>query len=129
MSVHARDLEHADVVARAFHEKYEQLAPMHGWETQHRSRREWEDVPAENRALMVHVADDLIGEGIIWPGPTLTEDAPPVDPGLDRMLALVAFAVATVVLIAAIAATHFAPLAMPAALCAWMTYVLTRGAM
>jgi hypothetical protein len=49
-----------DALARLFHETYERLAPSFGWETQERSRRDWDDVPAENKALMVAVASEVI---------------------------------------------------------------------
>lgn len=56
------DAEH---VARCFHESYERKAPQHGWETQQRSRVEWEDVPEENRSLMIAVVQELLDEGVI----------------------------------------------------------------
>ena len=55
----------AERIARRFHEEYEYLATAHGWQTQERSRRPWEDVPEENRALMVHVVANLLAEGTI----------------------------------------------------------------
>lgn len=58
----------AERIARAFHEFYEERAPAHGWETQARSRKQWEDVPVENRALMVATADALLKHGIIRAG-------------------------------------------------------------
>jgi hypothetical protein len=43
-------------LARLFHDTYEALAPSHGWETQERSRKDWDEVPAENKSLMIAVA-------------------------------------------------------------------------
>lgn len=64
----------AEQVARAFHEAYERLAPDHGWETQERSRKDWDDVPEANRSLMVAVAADLLDRRIITEGATLILD-------------------------------------------------------
>lgn len=52
-------------IARRFHEVYEDLAPVYGWQTQERSRVPWEDVPPENKRLMVKVVSRLIHEGTI----------------------------------------------------------------
>lgn len=49
-----------EAVARAFHETYERLAPEHGYETRKASAVPWEQVPANNRALMVDVADTVL---------------------------------------------------------------------
>lgn len=50
----------AETLARLFHETYEELAPSHGWETQERSRKVWEEVPAENKSLMIAVAERVL---------------------------------------------------------------------
>lgn len=52
-------------IARRFHELYEELAPVYGWQTQERSRVPWEQVPTANRRLMVKVVQRLIHEGTI----------------------------------------------------------------
>lgn len=65
-----RVIEHAERIARHFHEEYERLAPKHGWETQERTRVAWEALPAENRQLMISVVIVLMRKGIIQPGPT-----------------------------------------------------------
>jgi hypothetical protein len=57
----------AVLVARAFHEAYERLAPEHGYVTREASAVPWEDVPAGNRGLMIAVAQSLIDEGHICP--------------------------------------------------------------
>jgi hypothetical protein len=57
----------AERLARMFHETYEELAPSHGWETQERSRKDWDKVPAENRSLMVATAQRLIDQGVTLP--------------------------------------------------------------
>ena len=50
----------AEELARAFHETYERLAPEFNYETREDSRTAWEDVPEDNRRLMVAVAAELI---------------------------------------------------------------------
>lgn len=52
-------------VARHFHEEYEHLAVVYGWETQDVSRVPWEKLPSHQRALMVHVIGNLEAEGVI----------------------------------------------------------------
>jgi len=59
------DLERSHEVAQQFHEVYEELAPKHGYETREDSRVPWEDVPAQNRDLMVEVARTLLERGVI----------------------------------------------------------------
>lgn len=48
--------ERAKEIAKFFHETYEKLAPSFGYETRPESAVPWEDVPQQNRALMVAVA-------------------------------------------------------------------------
>lgn len=60
----ANDCDDA-LVARAFHETYERLAPQHGYETRTASAVPWQQVPANNRALMRHTVRDLTDRGVI----------------------------------------------------------------
>lgn len=55
----------ANNVARAFHATYERLAPEHGYETRKASAVAWEDVPEDNKRLMVAVAKELLERGVI----------------------------------------------------------------
>ena len=55
----------AERIAKAFHEAYEELAPEHGYETREASRKPWEDVPSQNRGLMVAVVARLMERGVI----------------------------------------------------------------
>lgn len=55
----------AAVVAQAFHESYERLAPDHGYETREASAKPWAEVPKKNQRLMIAVVDDLIARGVI----------------------------------------------------------------
>lgn len=57
-----RDVLTAESLARRFHEVYEKLAPNFGYETKAESAKPWEDVPVNNRALMVATADVLLDE-------------------------------------------------------------------
>lgn len=52
----------AENVARRFHELYERLAPNFGYETRRESAVPWEQVPENNRRLMICVADVLLDE-------------------------------------------------------------------
>ena len=54
------DYTYPELVARAFHEAYERLAPSFGYETRTESAVPWEQVPNNNRALMTAVAAVVI---------------------------------------------------------------------
>ena len=51
-----------DELARRFHETYERLAPDFGYETRRESAVPWDDVPANNKALMTAVCAELLTE-------------------------------------------------------------------
>ena len=55
-----------EAVARAFHNTYERLAPHYDYETRKSSAVPWENVPANNRALMVAVVADLLAAGAVY---------------------------------------------------------------
>lgn len=55
----------AERIAKAFHEAYESLAPEHGYETREASAKPWEEVPENNRELMVAVVERLLAQGDI----------------------------------------------------------------
>lgn len=55
----------AELIARAFHEAYEGLAPFHGYETREASRKPWEEVPENNRSLMIATVSQLLRDGVI----------------------------------------------------------------
>lgn len=55
-------------IARAFHDKYEELAPLFGYATRDESKRPWDRIPAENRHLMIATVMDLLDEGVIRDG-------------------------------------------------------------
>lgn len=60
-----RQLQEPETLARFFHETYEKLAPEFGYETRPESAVPWEEVPQQNRHLMIAVAavvlNDLVG--------------------------------------------------------------------
>jgi hypothetical protein len=58
----------AAVVAAAFHEAYERLAPSYSYETREASAVPWEEVPPRNRALMIATARDLLERGVVRTG-------------------------------------------------------------
>jgi hypothetical protein len=51
-----------DLLARTFHESYERLAPSFGYATRDDSRQPWEQVPEQNRRLMVATAEAVIAQ-------------------------------------------------------------------
>lgn len=59
----------ADTIAGIFHATYETLAPEHGYETRKSSAVDWENVPANNKALMIAVVQNMLDMGVIAPGP------------------------------------------------------------
>lgn len=61
-------MEEAEAIARAFHEKYEALAPRFAYKTREASAVPWEEVPTQNKALMVGVVAELLQNGIISGG-------------------------------------------------------------
>jgi protein-tyrosine-phosphatase len=50
----------AETLAQIFHETYERLAPEHGYETRKESAKPWEEVPANNKSLMVAVCGEIL---------------------------------------------------------------------
>lgn len=49
-----------EYLAMMFHTYYEELAPKFGYETREASAVPWKDVPIQNRALMILVAERLL---------------------------------------------------------------------
>ncbi len=58
-------MTNSEKIAKAFHESYERLAPEHSYETRKASAKPWDEVPENNRKLMVAVVEDLLDRGII----------------------------------------------------------------
>ena len=56
----------AEKIARSFHEAYEDLAPSHGYKTREASAVPWEQVPEQNKSLMIAVAGKLLDDGVIF---------------------------------------------------------------
>jgi hypothetical protein len=51
----------AEQLAQRFHETYERLAPSYGYSTRKASSVPWDDVPENNKRLMVAVCAELLG--------------------------------------------------------------------
>lgn len=58
----------AERIAKAFHESYERQASEFNYKTREASAKPWEDVPANNKDLMIAVVQDLLDEGVILNG-------------------------------------------------------------
>lgn len=50
----------SEEIARLFHETYERLAPNFGYETRKTSAVPWEDVPENNKQLMIAVVSEVL---------------------------------------------------------------------
>jgi hypothetical protein len=59
------DTSAAERIARAFHESYERQAPEFGYRTREASAKPWEEVPVDNKALMIAVVTDLLSRAVI----------------------------------------------------------------
>jgi hypothetical protein len=55
----------AEKIAKEFHEAYERLAPTFSYETRKASAKPWEEVPNNNRNLMIAVCQELLDNGVI----------------------------------------------------------------
>lgn len=58
-------MSEAERIAKAFHEAYESLAPVHGYETREASRKPWSDVPSANKILMIGTVQTLLDANVI----------------------------------------------------------------
>jgi len=63
----AERYEEADEIARRFHEVYERLAHEHGYVTREATSVPYDDLPVENKGLMIAVVGTLLSEGTIRP--------------------------------------------------------------
>lgn len=52
----------AVALARRFHELYEELAPSTGYKTRPETRVPWDELPRENRFLMIAVCSVILKE-------------------------------------------------------------------
>jgi hypothetical protein len=68
-------MRRAEVLARRFHELYEELAPHFDYATRTDSAVEWQDVPLRNKNLMISVCRHILFERGLDDGKTdETED-------------------------------------------------------
>lgn len=56
------DISLAEAVAQLFHETYERLAPEYNYQTRTASAVPWSHVPANNRELMIAVAEHVLSQ-------------------------------------------------------------------
>jgi hypothetical protein len=49
-------------LAKFMHDRYEEHSKQEGWETQSNCRVEFDDLPIENKSVMILVAKDVIGK-------------------------------------------------------------------
>jgi hypothetical protein len=61
-------MEIPEQIALNFHRVYEMLAPHHGYETREASRTDWNDVPDQNKRLMIDTVQVLLDTDYIRPG-------------------------------------------------------------
>lgn len=54
-----------EIIAQAFHQAYEELAPKFNYETREESAVAWDDVPQGNRDLMIATVTRLLEDGVI----------------------------------------------------------------
>ena len=52
----------AKELAVFMHNRYEELATFYGWSTQEKTKVNFEELPIENKDLMLHLADDLLSK-------------------------------------------------------------------
>lgn len=71
-------VEVAEQIARRFHEVYDARADIFGWSPAESTRVAWEDLPEENRNLMVSVVDILLANAVISPGAAVGLDPGPL---------------------------------------------------
>lgn len=66
-------IDAAEIIAQRFHEAYERLAPSYGYRTREASAVPWEQVPEQNRALMIATVREVFKDetpATPWPGAT-----------------------------------------------------------
>ena len=54
----------AAALAKRFHETYEKLAPHYNYETRKKSAVPWDEVPENNKALMIATCASLLKQGL-----------------------------------------------------------------
>jgi hypothetical protein len=69
-------------LAQLFHETYERLAPLFGYETREESAKPWAEVPERNRKLMTAVCEHVLSELCL---PLALAPAPPERPDPPEM--------------------------------------------
>lgn len=57
-----------EAIAFEFHRTYEKLAPEFNYKTQKPTAVDWEDLPKNNKDLMIATVEDLLKRGVINAG-------------------------------------------------------------
>lgn len=75
----------AEELAKLFHETYERLAPEFGYKTRPESATGWDQVPDNNKRLMVATAEVVLTalydeHGLPWNGPMILMPSEDEDP-------------------------------------------------
>lgn len=72
-----------DFIAQNFHESYERLAPAFGYKTREASAVPWDQVPSDNKHLMIRVIEELLERGVIRAGRPDLGSVGDLLPGVD----------------------------------------------
>ena len=56
--------EEVDSLARMFHDSYERIAKEVGWKTQESCKVEFDDLPEENKQVMLRTVGEVVDNGI-----------------------------------------------------------------
>jgi hypothetical protein len=62
--LHCSDGLSAAALAKRFHETYEKLAPQFSYKTREESSKPWDEVPEDNKNLMIATCAELLKQGI-----------------------------------------------------------------
>lgn len=66
----------SEKIAKEFHETYEKLAPEFEYKTRKKSAVPWEDLPEQNKNLMLAVVQSLQRRGVISAGAKVKKRVP-----------------------------------------------------
>jgi len=76
-------MDQAEELAKIFHDLYEKMAPTFDYQTQDASAVPWEDVPANNKQLMIAVCREILqhNRDLFTTAP---HDAPPAQDSVEK---------------------------------------------
>jgi hypothetical protein len=70
----------AEELARRFHEAYERLAPVFNYQTRRETAVPWDEVPEQNKRLMIAVCAELLAQMCPASPDSNADDPPPPRP-------------------------------------------------